>query len=140
VGYSDHTIGNDAAIIAVALGARIIEKHFTLDHNYSSFRDHQISADAREMADLVARIKDVSMMLGSEAKTIQACEQSVVSLIRRSIVAGADLPIGHRIQFSDLTWIRPAGDLAPGQEDVVVGKQLQRSVKYGEQLNASDVK
>jgi sialic acid synthase SpsE len=54
-------------------------------------------------------------------------------------VAGADLPAGHRLIFSDLTWIRPAGGLAPGDEDQLIGKVLKRTVRFGDQLRASDV-
>ena len=139
VGYSDHTEGVDAAPIAVSLGACIIEKHFTLDKHFSEFRDHQISADPREMRELVQRIRKTSLMLGMAEKTIQPSEVSAVQAIRRSIVAGADLPQGHRLAWPDLTWIRPAGGLAPGEEGVLVGKVLRRNVQFGEPLGVSDV-
>jgi sialic acid synthase SpsE len=139
VGYSDHTVGTGAAVIAVALGARIIEKHFTLDHQYSDFRDHQLSADPTEMAELVKRVSEAESMLGSESKEIQTCEGPLITAIRRSVVAGANLPAGHRIQLSDLTWVRPAGQLAPGQEDLLIGRELLRDVAFGEQLSPLDV-
>ena len=63
MGYSDHTIGPDAAVVAVALGARIIEKHFTLDNHLSDFRDHQLSADPDEMRETVKRIRETEKML-----------------------------------------------------------------------------
>ena len=65
VGYSDHTLGIDAAVYSVACGARIVEKHFTIDKNYSEFRDHQLSADPKDLADLVRRIREVETALGS---------------------------------------------------------------------------
>ena len=139
VGYSDHTIGVMAALLAVALGARIIEKHFTLDKNFSDFRDHQLSADPAEMRELVRQVRVSSSMLGERNKVIQPCEEAVASAIRRSIVAGADLPAGHRITWSDLTWIRPASGLAPGEEQILVNRVLKRNVRFGEQLRASDV-
>src|SRR5437870_3741850 len=71
VGYSDHTIGAEACMIAVALGAQIIEKHFTLDKQYSDFRDHQLSADPPEMKQLVQQIARVCTMLGKPQKTVQ---------------------------------------------------------------------
>lgn len=74
VGYSDHTIGIDAAPLAVALGARIIEKHFTLAHDYSDFRDHQLSATPDEMTELVRRIRQAESMLGEPVKRVQPCE------------------------------------------------------------------
>lgn len=139
VGYSDHTVGIDAALLAVALGARIIEKHFTLDKNFSDFRDHRLSAEPAEMADLVRRIRMAALMLGAREKVIQPCEKAVVQTVRRSIVASADLPRGHRLTWSDLTWIRPGGGLAPGEEHLLVGKLLKHSVGFGELLRPSDV-
>lgn len=139
VGYSDHTIGIEAALLAVAFGARIIEKHFTLDKSYSDFRDHRLSADPLEMKELVQGIRLSSSMLGKYEKVVQPCEKAAINAMRRSIVAGKDLPQGHRIAWSDLTWIRSVGGLAPGEEHVVVGKVLRRSVRFGEQLFASDV-
>lgn len=139
IGYSDHTIGIDAAVIAVALGARIIEKHFTLDKNFSSFRDHQISADRAELKMLVEKVAKASSLLGSLGKQIQPAEAPTLTAARRSIVAGRDLSAGHRLQYSDLSWIRPGGDLAPGEEGRLVGKRLRRAVVFGERLGVSDV-
>jgi N,N'-diacetyllegionaminate synthase len=139
VGYSDHTAGSDAAVVAVAFGARIIEKHFTLDCRYSDFRDHQLSADPAAMRQLVERVRAASLMLGEYAKQIQPCEESAVSAIRRGVVAGADLPAGHTIASSDLTWVRPVGPLAPGEEQVLIGKTLNHSVQFGDRLSARDV-
>ena len=139
VGYSDHTIGTDAAAIAVAAGARIIEKHFTLDKNYSEFRDHKISADPSDLKNLVSKIRLAEQMMGSRVKIIMECEKATVKLIRRSIVAGCDLSKGAKLQFKDLTWIRPSGGLSPGMEDIIIGKVLKRPVKFGEQILESDV-
>lgn len=139
IGYSDHTVGTDAALLAMALGARLIEKHFTLDKHHSTFHDHQLSADPPEMRDLVHRLRQASSMLGTLDKVIQPCEKPLVAVIRRSIVAGADLPAGHRVRPSDLSWIRPAGGLEPGQEHVFIGKSLKRAVRFGERLGPADV-
>lgn len=131
IGYSDHTIGIDAAILAVALGARIIEKHFTLDKNYSDFRDHQLSADPDEMACMVKKIRMASSLLGKGVKEMQECEKEVAGAIRRSIVAVRDLAAGQRLSRDDITWMRPGGGLPPGDERFVVGKVLSRPVKKG---------
>jgi len=139
IGYSDHTIGLEAALIAVVLGARIIEKHFTIDKTFSDFRDHQLSADPVEMRELVERVQLASSMLGEYHKRVQPCEEAMVTSIRRSIAANADLPSGHRIDWSDLTWVRPSGGLAPGEEHRLIGKVLKRSVRIGYQLHESDV-
>lgn len=139
VGYSDHTIGIEAAVLSVGLGARIIEKHFTLDHNYSGFRDHQLSADPEEMKTLVQKIRSSSLMLGHYDKIIQPCEELNIQVIRRSIVAGRDLKEGQVIYLSDLTWIRPADGLPPGEESRLIGKTLKRYIIFGEKLYETDV-
>ncbi|MGE5417647.1 MAG: N-acetylneuraminate synthase family protein [Acidobacteriota bacterium] len=138
VGYSDHTLGIDASLFAVALGARIIEKHFTKDKNYSSFRDHQLSADPQEMTELVKRIKELAVLLGSEAKELQTCEEAALLSMRRSIVADRDISKGSFLTINDITWVRPGSGLSPGQECRILGRQLNRSVKRGEQLLFED--
>lgn len=139
VGYSDHTLGIQACVIAAALGARIMEKHFTLDKQYSDFRDHQLSADPTEMAALVRQIAEVGVLLGTGEKIVQAAEAESARLARRSIVASADLPAGHLVRFEDLTWIRPATGLPPGEEAGIVGKRLRRAVAFGEPILPADV-
>ena len=138
-GYSDHTIGIEACVLAIAAGARLIEKHFTLDHHYSDFRDHQLSADPMELAELVRRARDAAVMWGRAEKTLQRCERDSAPAIRRSIVANRDLPAGHRVAFEDLAWLRPAGGLAPGREAEVVGRALKRAVAASERLTMADV-
>ena len=139
VGYSDHVAGIEASVLAAGLGARVIEKHFTLDHRLSDFRDHQLSADPGELRELVRRVRLAESLRGEHAKRVQPCETPAVTELRRSIVAGADLPKGHRLQPSDVTWVRPAGGLAPGQEAQLVGKSLCRDVRFGELVQPSDV-
>jgi len=139
VGYSDHTVGIEAAVLAAALGAAIVEKHFTLDHAFSDFRDHQLSADPAEMRQLVERVRGAAVLLGRAAKEIQPDEQAMLQPIRRSIVAGRDLPAGHRLAREDLLWIRPAGGLPPGEEARLVGRALRRAVAFQEQLRPEDV-
>lgn len=139
VGYSDHTMGIDACLAAVALGARIVEKHFTLDHAYSSFRDHQLSAEPQEMKDLVSRARRVATMRGDGRKRVMPAEESMVAAIRRSVSTRRDLPAGHALAEGDLVWLRPRAGLVPGEESVVLGARLRRNMKAGEPLNASDV-
>lgn len=125
VGYSDHSLGIESAILSVALGSRIIEKHFTLDKNYSSFRDHQLSADPTEMKMLVEKVRNASVLLGSGRKEIQESEMNAVSSIRRSIAAKHDLATGKVLEFADIKWIREPGGLPPGHERKLVGKVLK---------------
>ncbi len=134
VGYSDHTLGIDACIAAVALGATILEKHFTLDKNYSDFRDHQLSADPAELQALVTAVRRVENMLGNVEKIVQAPEQQGVSAYRRSIVAAHDLAAGHVLTAADLTWTRPGTGIAPGEEALLIGKTLNDAMVAGEQF------
>ncbi len=91
VGYSDHTIGIEAAILSVALGARVIEKHFTLDKNQSDFHDHKLSADPADLGELVRRVREAEILLGAGRKTVRPCEEAVSARVRRGIAASRDL-------------------------------------------------
>jgi sialic acid synthase SpsE len=139
VGYSDHTVGIDVAPLAVAAGARIVEKHFTLDKGYSSFRDHQLSADPGELRRLVEEIRRVERVLGRAGKSPQPSEAETAALARRSIVAASDLPEGHRVTEDDITWLRPAGGLPPGEEAQVVGRVLKSALGRGEPILPSNL-
>jgi N,N'-diacetyllegionaminate synthase len=138
-GYSDHTLGIEAAVAAVAAGARIVEKHFTLDKQFSDFRDHQLSADPCEMADMVTRIRRIEEMLGSSEKCVQPSERDMVPAIRRSIVAAEDLSKGQVISAANLMWLRPAGGLRPGEESKLIGGTLRRDVSRGAAITTADV-
>ena len=91
------------------------------------------------MRDLVHRVRAAEAMLGTRAKQVQPAEREVASAVRRSIVAGDDLLMDHLLALSDLTWVRPAGGLAPGSEHLLVGKRLKRAVRFGERLSETDV-
>jgi N,N'-diacetyllegionaminate synthase len=138
-GYSDHVLGNEAAVAAVAAGARIIEKHFTLDKAFSDFRDHALSADPDDMRDLVARIRATERMLGTGQKHVQPSEAGMQSAIRRSVVMARDCCGGHTLTGEDVTWLRPGGGLSPGLEHALLGKRLRRDVRAGDPLAAGDV-
>jgi N,N'-diacetyllegionaminate synthase len=139
VGYSDHTMGNEASILAVATGARIIEKHFTIDKNYSDFRDHQLSADPAEFEQLVSSIRRTELFMGSGNKIAQSCEEDMKSPMRRSIASKIDISEGHILSFDDLSWVRPGIGLAPGTENQLLGRKLNRDIKRGEIIMISDL-
>jgi sialic acid synthase SpsE len=140
VGYSDHTIGIEACLAAAALGAQIIEKHFTLDKLQSDFRDHHLSADPHDMKLIVQAIDRIRKMMGRGGKHVQPSEAAHVDGMRRSIVAARDLPAGHEMARGDLMWVRPSGGLPPGEEHRLIGRRLCRSVSLGEQVQAADVR
>jgi N,N'-diacetyllegionaminate synthase len=139
IGYSDHTIGVEASLMAVALGARIVEKHFTLDKHFSDFRDHQLSADPPEMRAIVDSVRKVEVLLGRPQKILHECERAIESVARRSVVASRALPAGHVLAIDDITWIRPASGLPPGDETQLVGRRLVRPMTFGQLLLLADV-
>ncbi len=83
IGYSDHTLGNEACLYAVSNGAKIIEKHFTIDKRFSKFRDHAMSADFEELREIVKSIRKIEKMKGSYQKKIGKCEVPFLKAIRR---------------------------------------------------------
>lgn len=134
LGYSDHTIGVEAATLSVALGARLIEKHFTIDKAFSDFRDHQLSADPVELAELVRRVRSAEELLGSGPKRVLPVEEAAFAAVRRGAAAAADLPAGHMLRPDDLLWVRPAAGVRPGEEHRVLGRPLLHAVRRGDPL------
>jgi N,N'-diacetyllegionaminate synthase len=139
IGYSDHTLGIEASIFSVALGARIIEKHFTTDKQYSDFRDHQISADPSEMRELVEKVKLAQVLVGDGLKNAQPSEEANRVMLRRSIAAKYPLDKGTVLRWEHLSWVRPGSGLPPGAEDQLIGRRLKAAVSVGELLNLDHV-
>lgn len=127
VGFSDHTIGNDAAIAAVALGAVMIEKHITLDKSMEG-PDHKASVTVEEFAALVQSIRNVEEMLGSENKLISPGEADIRKVVRKSIVARRDIAEGEVIRAEDLAFKRPGTGYLPIQKDLIIGKKVVKGI------------
>ena len=140
VGYSDHTIGIDAAVLSVIAGARVIEKHFTLDKNFSDFRDHKLSADPEEMHLMVKKIRKVDKIFGKEEKKQQPCEKEMKNVGRRSISVAHNFSKGKKLSKSDLIWVRPGKGFPPGEEKKILGKKTSRDLKIGEIIKKGDIK
>lgn len=117
VGYSDHSLGDHAAIAAVALGAVAIEKHFTLDRDLPG-PDHAASLEADELARMVQRLRDTAEMLGDGIKRPARGEAETAALVRRSWHTTRDLPPGHRVTSDDIVLLRPAVGLQPSRSPV----------------------
>ena len=139
IGYSDHTLGIQAAVSSVALGARIVEKHFTLDKNYSDFHDHQISADPEDLKQMIENIREVELMLGTGEKILQKNEKEIRVALRRSVAASRNLQIGDILTKDDIIWIRPGTGITMGKENQIIGKRLSRPLSYCELISLEDV-
>lgn len=138
VGYSDHSDGIAVALAAVALGACVIEKHFTLDRTLPG-PDHRASLEPDAFAAMVAGIREVEAALGSTEKAPQPSEASARRLGRRSVAAARDLPAGARLAPGDLILLRPAGGFPPAMEEHLVGRVLARPVTAGALLAPEDL-
>ena len=124
VGFSDHSLGHELAIAAVALGAEIIEKHVTLDRNNPDLAEHHFSLEPRELADLVnwIRILDGNLAIREWARSSR--EEEERKNYRRSFYFAKDLPAGHIVTLDDLLFLRPGGGLGYAQLSSVFGKSL----------------
>ena len=127
VGYSDHTIGVEAALAAVALGACIIEKHFTLSKNLPGW-DHFFSADPDELRRLTASVRITESVLGAAEKTVQESERPIESIARRALYARRWLKAGEVLGRSDVLVRRPLGPISAEKLDDYVGRTLVRDV------------
>ena len=119
----------------------VYKKHFTLNKNFSNFRDHQLSADPEDLKVLVKKIRHCEVMLGTtlKEKIIQPSEKLLEQQVRRSIALNRDLNRGDAISPNDLTWIRPGTGISPGNEHLVVGKTLQKSLRRGSIIYQEDI-
>lgn len=138
VGFSDHSLGDEACLAAVALGAQVIEKHVTLDKDMPG-PDHKASATIEEFCRMVTSIRRVEAALGSAQKTFSAAEEGVRRMARKSIVAARDIPAGTRINKSDLVFKRPGTGLSPLLRDRVIGTTARRDLAADRVIHPGDL-
>ncbi len=137
VGLSDHSDGTVAAIGAVALGACMIEKHFTLDKNLPG-PDHRFSADPREFHALVESVRTMEKSLGSAELQPASSEELTRRDSRLSCVAARELPEGHRLVADDIAFRRPGFGFPPKQLDRLIARQLVKNIGPGHVFAAED--
>lgn len=138
IGYSDHSIGQEAAILAIALGATVLEKHFTLDKDLPG-PDHKASSTPREFAILIAAIRRAELMLGSPVKRRQDEEVQMSEVSRKSIVLLEDLKSGDVISAKHLGLKRPGTGLGSQYLDYFVGRKLLRDKSADKLIFLEDV-
>jgi len=128
VGYSDHTPGIEVPIAAVAMGATIIEKHFTLDKNMEG-PDHKASLEPNELKAMVKAIRNIELSLGSEVKQPSNSEKKNIPIARKSIVAAKEIAVGEEFSENNITTKRPGIGISPMRWNEVIGKVAQRNYK-----------
>jgi N-acetylneuraminate synthase len=140
VGISDHTPGHACVLGAVALGARIIEKHFTDDRRRVG-PDHEFSMDPNDWRDMVDRTRELENALGNGIKRLEENERETVVVQRRSLRVKADLPYGYRLRREDLIPLRPCptNAVSPADLDLVLGRTLCRPKQKGEYIAHGDL-
>lgn len=126
IGYSDHTIGIEVPIAAVALGATVIEKHFTLDKNMKG-PDHKASLDPTELKNMVKAIRNIEKSLGDGIKKRTPSEEKNCSIARKSIVASQNISIGDVFTVDNITVKRPGSGINPMNWYDIIGKKATRN-------------
>jgi N-acetylneuraminate synthase/N,N'-diacetyllegionaminate synthase len=138
VGYSDHSQGIVYPLIAAVLGARVIEKHFTLDRSGSG-PDHKVSSDPKELGELVRHIRSLDAVLGDGRKRPAESETANRASSRRSIVAAVDIGSGSTIFSWMLDYKRPGDGLDPRIADEIIGTQARRDIAKNSVIRREDL-
>jgi N,N'-diacetyllegionaminate synthase len=139
VGYSDHTLGIEVPIAAVALGATLIEKHFTLDRELDG-PDHKASLEPNELYEMVKAVRNIEKALGDGMKVPSRSEIKNLTIARKSIHLKKDMKIGQEITIEDVIMKRPGDGISPMLLKEIVGKKIIKELKADHKLDTSDFK
>jgi N,N'-diacetyllegionaminate synthase len=131
VGYSDHTLGIEAPIAAVAMGATVIEKHFTLDRNLSG-PDHRASLEPHELAAMISAIRNIEKAFGTGIKKPSPSESRNIPVARKSIVAAAPIKKGETFTEKNITVKRPGTGITPMRWDEIIGRKATKPYRKDE--------
>ena len=134
VGYSDHTVGIEVSIAAVALGASVIEKHFTIDRSLPG-PDHKASLEPIELGEMVKAIRNVEVALGSDVKRPTNSEIKNMRIARKSILAGRKIEVGEILSASNLVVKRPGDGVSPMHWDQLIGQIASRNYLPDEMID-----
>jgi N-acetylneuraminate synthase/sialic acid synthase len=139
IGLSDHQNGIVMSVVAYMMGARVIEKHFTLDHTWKG-TDHAFSLQPEGMRKLVRDLRRIPEALGSDDKTPLDCEHKPLHKMRKKLVAARALKAGHVLKRSDIAIRSPGNGLPPYELERVIGKALAQSLEEDENINLEILK
>lgn len=133
VGYSDHTLGTEAPVAATALGATVVEKHFTLDRSMDG-PDHEASLEPDELERMVTAIRNVEASMGSAIKHLSAGERDNAAVMRRSVHAATDIAAGEPLTAENTSLTRPNDGLEPAELERVLGTTVSEDVTAGDPI------
>ena len=133
VGYSDHTQGIEVPIAAIAMGATVIEKHFTLDRNMEG-PDHKASLEPHELRAMVCAIHNIEQAMGDGVKRPSASERRNIGIVRKSIVAKRDISEGEILSEENITTKRPGTGISPMMWEKVIGQSARKNYKADEMI------
>jgi len=139
VGYSDHSLGEEAVLTAVAKGAKIIEKHVTVSRKLNG-PDHKSSMTIPELKDLVGKIRTIELVLGTRKKTFSASEQNVKRVARKSIVSARYLKKNTIIRKKDILFKRPGTGISPNDLNKILGKKTIKDIGEDKLIKLKDIK
>ena len=139
VGYSNHIVGPEACLAAVALGACVIEVHFTDCKTGREFRDHALSCDPDDLAGLVEMVPRIRASLGQPGKERQPSELPNLSAVRKGVVAARDLEAGRVLARDDLMFARPADEVPAAEIDSLPGARIKAAVDKGELIRRDNL-
>lgn len=137
-GFSDHSLGIELDISAVALGAVLIEKHFTLNRNTSEKIEHHFSLEPSEMKELVYTIRNIEKALGTKNRKIGSAEKKNAERFRRSLMLNKNMKAEEKITEKDVVWLRPGTGIKPKHYKEIVGKHLNKDKPAYEPLQWDD--
>lgn len=133
VGYSDHTAGIEVAVAAVALGASVIEKHFTLDQNLPG-PDHKASLEPHDFEKMIRSIRNIESALGNGEKVPSKSESKNIPIVRKSLVAARRISAGEMFSEKNLTTKRPGTGISPMKWESVIGQKAKRDFEEDEMI------
>ncbi len=136
VGFSDHTADYMSSCIAVAKGAKIIEKHFTINKNLKGL-DHKVSNNEKEFSLMVKKIRETEKIIGNKKKDIFNCEKNMHLISKKSLHLNKDLKKNSLIKKDDLTFIRPGNGISSMKLSTVINRRVKKDLKKGFKLKAS---
>lgn len=139
VGYSNHVIGPEACLAAVALGARVLEIHFTDQKTGREFRDHALSMESEDLKMVIDMAGRIDASLGRYGKSQMPCELENKLAVRKGVVAARDLAAGTVLTRDDLMYARPATEFTADQLPELVGRKVDNAVKLGELIARDNV-